>query len=653
MLPLILGLIGLFWHFWKNPKDAYVVFLLFFFTGIAIVIYLNQKPYEPRERDYAYAASFYAFAMWIGLGVYALFDMAINLKAKHISKIAMPLGVLIFVALIAEFIKGSETHPLSLSLGYIAMVTLILLSALHYLAKYISQKNLAIAIFVICIPVPYLMAVEGWDDHDRSNRYFALALAKNYLEPCQKNAILFTHGDNDTFPLWYAQEVENIRTDVRVCNLSLLTADWYVDQMKRRAYESDPCPISFPEYLYRQGGVCDQVFIQQDPKVGYVDLKFALDSIKNEKNHIVYSGRKLALLNTNKFFIKVDKEAVIANGIVPKELQNEIVDTIKFTFPGGYIIRNSLMILDMIAHNDWKRPIYFGNTPDAETYCGLKDYLWLEGLNYKFVPIKYDSKSPNYFGKVNTDVMYENLVEKFHWGNMDIPGIHVDYYSRRLTNNYRLQFLNLAEALVNEANTAENKMKYFEYQKKILVDSIAARGNNSATNDRINFYTSEINKQKQLIEEKRTKAKNAIDKCFEVMPEQNVPFDRIVPSIAATAFMAKYDTMGVALCNRLIDIHDKNIDYYLSLGHPFTLKISDEMGVSLRILMMINQVAEENKKEDVAKKAQDVFNKQIAAISTWAQSVINKDRSNAIQIMKNLPFLFNQPESDVSEMDVD
>jgi hypothetical protein len=301
----------------KDRKNWYVIFLLFFFTGMAIILYLNPKPLEPRERDYAYAGSFYAFAIWVGLGVYALFDIAKNIKPSELKNIGIAAGSLIAFLYLAEAASGSGHGP-SYALIYMSLVIGIPSAILYYLYKSTkNETNVAVLAFLMAVPAPYFMAKDGWDDHDRSNRTAALDLAWNYLKTCEKNAILFTHGDNDTFPLWYAQEVEGISRDVRVVNLSLLGTDWYIDQMVRRAYESAPVPFSMPEYLYRQGGPLDQVILNtENPE--FIDLKFAMDSIKNENNHYKIPGRqrRLGLLNSNKFFLKVDKKAVIENGIV-------------------------------------------------------------------------------------------------------------------------------------------------------------------------------------------------------------------------------------------------------------------------------------------------------------------------------------------------
>ena len=253
MLPLILGLIGLFYQLYKHPKGWFVVFLLFLLTGIAIVLYLNQKPAEPRERDYAYAASFYAFAVWIGLGVWALFDIGRSVTFSQLKKVALyTLGGSVLVLLV-QLMAGNGT-VFGLSLIYISIFSMSLFGLMFWLSnKYKKSPILAYIPIIIGLVVPGILAFENWDDHDRSNRSTARDFAANYLNSCDYNAILFTNGDNDTFPLWYIQEVEGVRTDVRVANMSLLSTDWHINQMKKRAYESDPLPIEMRESVYRSG----------------------------------------------------------------------------------------------------------------------------------------------------------------------------------------------------------------------------------------------------------------------------------------------------------------------------------------------------------------------------------------------------------------
>jgi hypothetical protein len=303
LLPLLLGLGGLLWHLNRDLKNWWIVLLLFIMTGIAIVVYLNQYPDQPRERDYAYAASFYAFTIWIGMGVLALFELLSKATGEKAG--AVIAGVLAFAAL------------------------------------------------------PVLMGAENRDDHDRSGRYLARDVAFDYLNTCAPQAIIFTNGDNDTFPLWYAQEVEGIRTDVRVCNLMLLNTDWYIDQMKMKAYESEPVAISLPKKLYYDG-VNNQVAVFERIKEP-ATAKEVISFIKSDSDVSKLSmyGEDIYYIPTRTIRIPVDSAKVIANGTVKPEDADKIVPYIDIKLKGSWIMKSQLMVLDILANNNWDRPIYF------------------------------------------------------------------------------------------------------------------------------------------------------------------------------------------------------------------------------------------------------------------------------------------------------
>ncbi|UIR56329.1 DUF2723 domain-containing protein [Sphingobacterium sp. SRCM116780] len=360
-LPLIIGLIGAFWHFGKRQKDAGVVGLLFFFTGLAIVLYLNQSPLQPRERDYAYAGSFYAFAIWIGLGVFAIAD---------------------------------------------------------FLGKKMNPKTAAGLTTVACLlAAPVLLAKENWDDHDRSHKLTARDLAKDYLESCAPNAILFTYGDNDTYPLWYAQEVEGIRTDVRVVNLSLLSADWYMEQMQYKANNADALPINIDKEKFKKG-VRDVMYYQDVQVPGHVDLNLVLqimlsDDPKNKAQ--LNTGEFENFLPTKNLSLAVDRNAVIQNKVVPKEWESSITDTLTWTYNKGYVTRAELSILSILAHNNWKRPIYFATTVPNDNYLGLDKYLVQEGFALRLMPINVAKENEG--SVINTDAAYTDITKKYAWGN--------------------------------------------------------------------------------------------------------------------------------------------------------------------------------------------------------------------------------------------
>lgn len=363
-MPLILGLLGAFWHFGKRQRDAGVVGLLFFFTGIAIVLYLNQNPMQPRERDYAYAGSFYAFSIWIGLGVIAIADF---IQRKVSAKVA----------------------------GYTAT-----------------------AIGVLAGPV--ILIAQNYDDHNRSEKSLALDMARNYLESCAPNAILFSYGDNDTYPLWYAQEVEGIRTDVRVVNLSLLSSDWYMRQMMEKVNDAEALPLHInPEQI--KEGVRDVIYYQDYNIPGYVpvqDLVKVMLSDNQQNKAQLNTGEFVNVLPTKKMELAVDKEAVLANNVVPKEWESEIADTMRWTYSQNYVSRAELSMLSILAHNNWKRPIYYTITTPESNYMGLDRFLVNEGFAYRLMPVDFGLKEGDPAAIDNVEQIYENIMNKFSWGNI-------------------------------------------------------------------------------------------------------------------------------------------------------------------------------------------------------------------------------------------
>ena len=464
-LPLILGLIGLYYHIKKDKRNAAVIGLLFFFTGVAIVIYLNQKPMEPRERDYAYAASFYAFAFWIGLGVMAIYE---------------------------------------------------------FICKYTAETKSAIAATAIClVAVPARMANQEWDDHDRSNRYIARDFASNYLNSCAKNAILFTNGDNDTFPLWYAQEVEGIRTDVRVICLELLNTDWYIDQMVHKAYDSDPVPFSFTKDQYRQGTREATFFSNyQGKKVeGFIPVKDLVEFIKHDDQEHKVQVSKDTWYNfcpTKNMSVPVDSATVVNNGTVSKANAGRIVKNIEWTAPGSYLGKNDLMIIDLLANNNWKRPIYFAATAPPSSYLNLAPYLQQEGLAYRLVPIKQNEQESQQETRVETNIMYDNFMTKFKWGSMDIKGTYLDnVFLTSCALNIRRSAGTLASALVDEG--------------------------------------------------KKEKAIKVLDKCMDVTPIENVPIDATLYTITLAYYQAGAIDKANALSKKLFDNYENDIKYYGSL----------------------------------------------------------------------------------------
>jgi len=409
-LPLILGLIGAVWHFKRNQKDAGIVGLLFFFTGIAIVLYLNQKPLEPRERDYAYAGSFYAFAIWIGLGVLALQD---------------------------------------------------------WLFKKITPKNGAIAataIGLLCAPV--IMAEQGWDDHNRSTKMVAHDIAVDYLQSCAPNAILFTYGDNDTYPLWYAQEVENIRPDIRLVNLSLFDTDWYINGMRRKQNGSAPLPITMKESQYVQG-VRDVMYYQDANIAGPVELKDIVDILlsDNDEDKVpLQNGTKENFIPTKNFKLTVNPAEVISTGTVSAAEAGKIVPALEWKYNKGYVTKGTLAMFDILAHNQWKRPIYFASTVPSEQFNGLDNYLYTEGLAMRLLPLKADSAASSRQDLVNTPVLYNNIMNKFKWGNIK-TATYLDQQSSDDVSIFANLFNTSVSSLIKEGKIDEAKKiveKYYQ-----------------------------------------------------------------------------------------------------------------------------------------------------------------------------------------------
>jgi hypothetical protein len=396
-LPLILGLIGLFYQLKRDKKNFWVVMALFVLTGLAIVVYLNQYPRQPRERDYAYAGSFYAFAVWIGLGVMAVYEW-LNKVTKEVPSAAVATG--------------------------------------------------------ICLFIPGIMCAQNWDDHDRSNRYICHDVAWNYLQSCEPNAIIFTNGDNDTFPLWYIQEVEGVRTDVRVICLPYLITDWYIDQMKSKYYDSEPVPFSMTHSQY-ETGTRDQLPVYDKIKDAQ-ELKEVINFIKSDNPQTRLTtnyNETIDYFPTKKLKMTIDKEKVLATGAVKEKDADLIVDEMNWSLTSRYILKNDLMILDLVANANWERPIYFVSVgPGNDT--NLRDYFQCEGFAYRLVPIKtkYDMMS---VGRIDTDVLYDNMMNKFRWGNMGDPKVYLDENIRRTLQIVKLRnnFGRLAIALQQEGKT--------------------------------------------------------------------------------------------------------------------------------------------------------------------------------------------------------
>jgi hypothetical protein len=438
-LPLILGLLGLFWQAYKvrritqpdgttvevgtGIQQFWIVFFLFFMTGLAIVLYLNQTPAQVRERDYAYAGSFYAYAIWIGMGVAAVSEW---LQKKKVPAVA-----------------GAALAS------------------------------------VLCVLVPLQMVSQTWDDHDRSGRYTCRDFGQNYLNTVQEegNPIIFTNGDNDTFPLWYNQETEGYRTDVRVCNLSYLQTDWYIDQMKRAAYDSPAVPINWDRLEYVSGhnegvAVRPEVmetienFYRQNPKEAAEQFGDNPYELKNILKHWVRQPKEgLQMIPTDSIVLKLDKEAIRRSGMmIPDSLHGEIPDYMTISLKGKRILyKSELMMLEMLANTNWERPLYMAITVGSENHLNMGDNFMQEGLAYRITPFNTTQLG----ARIDTEKMYDNMMHKFKFGGIDNPDIYLDETVMRMCQTHRRTFVQLAAQLVKEGKN-DKALKALDYCQQVV-----------------------------------------------------------------------------------------------------------------------------------------------------------------------------------------
>ena len=642
-LPLILGLIGLVFHFYRAPKDAFVVSLAFLFTGVAILVYLNQKPFEPRERDYAYAGSFYFFAFWIGIGAYALYDAFVRFQKQELLKASVVAGAGLLLMLVLDVMGSEVSLPNTLSWLVIAGIALAALAGMVLLKKVTkSEMSGALAALALTVFVPIIMGVQGFDDHDRSLKTSAHDLALNYLESCEKNGILFTNGDNDTFPLWYMQEVEGKRTDVRVCNLSLMQTDWYTDQMKMRAYDSDPLPIKFTEdQILMYAGSTDQVLfgnlfelfyinasdevlrkiialrVKSNPtetglalekfnnqlqemvagmsttqpaaagrieklkselttnvganlvdivyskyRAGFeilsgiqgglvtlpegqaqafqtalmdlektwdvTQLKEAMEFVRDDKNLVAYTGqRMLRVFPSSGFILPVNKNNAVKSGVIRPDQREKCLDDVRFKFEARGITREQVMMLDILANNEWKRGIYFSSPGGSEVSMALyqKGYIKQNGMTYELSPLR---EINNRF----TDNMYTNLMSKYKFGAMDNPKVLTDYYTRRHTSQYRLYFASLADDYLMRAEREKQQR-----EMNLRNSDLLRKNGQTAQADKL---VASLNGVDKVIADYKMKAVNLIQRSLKVMPA-NVVLDYGEP----TPVRNKYNNGGV------------------------------------------------------------------------------------------------------------
>jgi hypothetical protein len=504
-LPLLIGLAGMFWQYRKNRNGFWLVMTFFILTGIAIIVYLNQSPNQPRERDYAYAGSFYAFAIWIGLGFMFVYEK---------------------------------------------------------LQKFLGSKGSAAVTFALLISaVPVIMAAQNWDDHNRSGRYTARDIGANYLKSCAPNSVLFTYGDNDSFPVWYVQDVEEVRTDVRVANLSYIQAGWYIEMMKQKAFESDPLPLSLGREKYIEG-VREQLPVNNrvDKPVNLKEVvQFA--GLDDRKYMIDLSGRGdyYNYLPTNKFIVDVDSAKVLANGTVKDYYKNRIVSPMIWEYSETDALKGDLAIMDLISTNKWERPVYFSTTVPSTQYKGLEKYFIQEGLAYRLVPVRIDEPEQGEFGMIDPVVMYDNMMNRFKWGNADSPSVYLDENNKRMFSNFRRIFGSLAKELLIRGDTA--------------------------------------------------KAVEVANRGLEIVPDKKLPYDFFTIGIAEVLLRAGKTEEGMTLLNDVIGYSKGYLDYAISIKSDERFGLEYPTGINMQGLLDIYNMSVKLKMGSITSIVEPEINK--------------------------------------------
>jgi hypothetical protein len=498
MLPLLLGVLGLIYQFGKHRQGFLIVSLLFFLTGIALVLYLNSPPTEPRERDYIYVGSFYAFAIWIGIGVLALCE---------------------------------------------------------YINKLVKQQMLGpVLAGALCASVPILLATQNWDDHDRSGRYFAVDSAKNLLNSCAPNAILFTNGDNDTYPLWYAQEVEGVRRDVRVCVMQFMGTDWYIDQLKRKTYQSEALPVSLEQKNYISAENNQILYLENANVQQGINLKEYIKLIKEDHPALkvdLQNGESMNVLPSNKLVLPVNKQDVLQKNFVPTEFEDLLTDSMVIELNKEYLLKDDLIFLDILATNNWERPIYFSSLFSASKY-NLQSYTQIEGMVCRLLPVKVPGASQ---GFINTNIMYENMMKKNDWRGLNDPKVYHDEVHRKYISNWgRLSFLQLGTQFINEGNTQK--------AKEVLLHSLR------------------------------------------IIPDESIPYDRLCSLYVAPLLAVGEEKRALDIAQTMAKRADENLSYYIRNKRDNEADIQDN-------LIILNQLALAMKEENHAQapKYQALFDK--------------------------------------------
>ena len=721
LIPFAFIILGIFFHYYNSPKDAFVLTLAFLFTGLAIVVYLNQKPFEPRERDYAYAGSFYFFAMWLAFGVYSLYDFFTSLNKTTLKNLAIFLvgGLILFIVL-----------------GYVRLwlFTALLIGVFVGVIFLLKKVNLAGGLSVGVVTIlglisPVLMGMQGWDDHDRSGKTSARDLAYNYLNSCRKNGILFTNGDNDTFPLWYLQEVEGKRTDVRVCNLSLMGTDWYTNQMKLKAYQSAPLPIKYREdQILMYAGNTDQVYFlpllelvslsndqalikevielrlknnkamatqvinyfnnkmglmrpsfsvtQSNLQAAFdktwnqitspdtvhlseniigkltginqlfksvqsgvikieegtvqelqtlfdefekpwmsVDLVDAMAFVREDKHFIVdREGNHINFFPSSKFLLNVNKSAAISSQVINKSQLGQCANQIEFAFNENqdrYLTRDEIMMMDIVANNNWKRGIYFSSNRGSSFALALLNGGWVKqvGMAYVLSPIK--TEITDFYDRQE---MYRNLNRVFNYGKMYSPDVLTDYYARRHTQQYRANFLILAEQyyLKNDKKTA---IQLLDKSLKLMpIDCVIDFGEVNPC-DPMNMlaYNAEHRSYLYGQEEIRAKCSGNLNEYVQLY------------------FLCKSNKKAAKLGNKLMDQYETVLDFFEKAPIELTTNpqnIEDLTAVTDAICKMYNTI-----QDDKVKASKSAFGKRLrSSMDRIFRRIIPRISSNEMEL---------------------
>jgi tetratricopeptide (TPR) repeat protein len=505
LLPLIIGLAGMMWQFNKDKNGFILIMVFFIMTGLAIVVFLNQTPNQPRERDYAYVGSFYAFAIWIGMGFMMIYEK---------------------------------------------------------LQKYLKHKiSLAVTLLVLMAACPILLAEQNWNDHDRSGRYTARDIGANYLESCAPNSILFTYGDNDSFPVWCVQDVLGIRQDVRVANLSYIQAGWYIDMMRQKAFKSDPLPFTLPSEKYVEGTRTQlPVNNRIDKPVDIRDVvKFAGQDDKKFMIDASGQGDYTNYLPSNKLVIPVDTSLVLANGTVRSHFRNRMVSPMIWEYSDNYAYKGDLAIMDLLSNNGWKRPVYISTTVPADQYKGLEKYFIQEGMAYRLAPVKTEGAEQGEYGSIDPDIMYDNMMNKFKWGNAADPHVYLDENNRRMFVNFRRLFGNLGNALLQSGDT--------------------------------------------------TRAIEAVRKGIGIMPAEKLPHDYFSIVLAEDLIKAGHNEEGMRLLDDIISYADQYLSYVIRLRSNQRFGLDYSTGINMQALLDIYNMSVKMKMDSLAKSVEPLVNK--------------------------------------------